>query len=41
MTSLSLDAQQAVLDCPHPTHDSVRLFLRGKPYLPPWLTIGP
>lgn len=31
MWRLSVDQQQAVLDCWHESHDSVRSFLRGQP----------
>lgn len=40
MYTLSVEAQEAVLDCPDESHDSVRRFLCEKPWQPPWLTVA-
>lgn len=36
MSMLTVADQQAVLDCADPSHDAVRLFLRGTPWKAPW-----
>lgn len=36
MSRLDEHEQQAVLECPDPSHESTRLHLRGRPWIPPW-----
>lgn len=38
MYRLTVEDQQAVLDCPHPAHDSVRFYLR-RPWRPAWVEV--
>lgn len=39
MSRLSEDEQGAVLDCSDGSHDSVRAFLRERPWTPPGLVV--
>lgn len=39
MVQLTVDEQQAVFDCPDPSHEATRIYLAGRPIEPPLVIV--